>query len=425
MKCWKDFLEKQKHKFGIETYNKWIKPLKIIKFDSQNIYLEAQDYFQFFWFEEHIKPKIKNNLFNENFQKVKVFIKVKGENFSKKKKIKNSKNKKEEKFSLYFEKIDPKLNFKTFYASGKNKVAYTLLNNLFNENFTSFNPIYIYGNRKSGKTHLLSATKNFFYQKNVIYVKAKTFMHHVVNAMRFSAISNFRNFYRNVDILIVDDVHLFENKIATQEEFFHTFNALYEKNAKIILSSNLPTKKLNLEARLISRFEWGVCLDLEKVDKNGLEKIFNMEIENLNLHFSDSAKHFFLKNLPSPFSLKEGIKTLHLHKKEKFSVSEIKKILFDLIEKEKQKKIDFDKIIEQIALLFHVSTNDILGKSQKKEYVFPRQVAIYFCRKKLGMTLKNIKLKFQRDHSTIITSIKKIQKTEKIDLMEIENSLFP
>lgn len=417
MKEWYDFLKSLEAEFDFATVQKWLASLRVVSYDAGNIYLEAKDSFQVYWFEEHIRPKIKN-LLNENNRPIKVHIKIANE-----KKTKNTEKRSPE-IHLASDQLSNEFTFATFYENEKNTLAYKVLQESA-EGQGAFNPILIYGPKDSGKTHLLIATAKALQEKGkkVFYVKTRTFTDHVITAIRLSSLQKFRNIYRNIEVLIVDDIHELAGKNATQEEFFHTFNTLHTSGTQIILSSNSPPTLLkDIEPRLISRFEWGISVPINVIDKKGLEAILEKKIKLLELTLSLEAKEFLLKTFLSPSELQKALEALGLRSTSSiFSLSELANCLKDLIFEKTKHELTFDRIAKNVAKHFGLSTEDILGKSQSRECSLPRQISMYFCREKLKLPYKQIGKLFSRDHSTVMTNIKAVE--EKKALKSVETCL--
>ena len=430
MQSWIEFLKKQKKEFSELTFKKWVDPIKVVKFDACNLYLECENSFQLLWFEEHIRPKIKNSLYNNNNHLIKVHLRVKN---TLSKKI--PKEKKELfSFKIFQESLDANAKLSLFYASKKNKIPFNLFCELLGYKKTKtpgtdFNPIFIHGPKGVGKTHLLMAAATFLKnnKKNAFFVKAKTFTNHVINAIRFGSIQKFRDTYRNVDALLIDDVHILSGKTATQEEFFHTFNTLHTKNSQIILTSRFPPNQIkDMEDRLISRFEWGIVLSFEKAKKEDLVKILEKKLKSYSINLEENSKEFLINTFSSPFDLQKALHAilLRINTKKKVKLFDIEKNLNDLILEGKKNLLTHEKIIKNIADYFGIRSCDILGKSQTKECSMPRQIAMYFCRKKLNLTYKKIGSIFKRDHSTVMSSIQYIQKKKEEKNENIYSSLL-
>jgi chromosomal replication initiator protein len=294
----------------------------------------------------------------------------------------------------------------------------------------AFNPLYLYGPTGCGKTHLLMSLTQTFRAQGLrsIYVRAEQFTDHVVTAIRAGEMSTFRQAYRNTDLLIVDDVHVFSRKGATQEEFFHTFNTLHLEGKQIILSANCAPQELQLiEPRLVSRFEWGIVLPLKPLLAEELK--YMLQVKSQALHFFLPAKvlEFLLETFTSnPKALIKAFEALvlrlHLdahHSIQNLTVSAVKALLSDLLIEEQKSALTPPKIIQAIAEHYGIRTEDILGKSQTRECALPRQLAMHLCREKLKMPFMKIGDLFSRDHSTVMASVKSIQKSLKEDHRDI------
>jgi len=422
MEAWESFINQQELELGSETVQKWLRTLKVIRFDACNIYLEAKDRFQALWFEEHIRPKILAQLFNNNNKKIRVHLTIAAAQAP----SKDKKSKFEAtppKFSLTFNSIDPYSLFSTFIPEQENELVFKLLSTLsVTENMPpEFNPIYIYGPKGSGKTHLLMAATAELRNNGIkaIYTNGESFTEHLISAIRTGEMSSFRNAYRNIDALIIDDVHIFSRKAATQEEFFHTFNTLHLAGKQIIVSANCSPQELaSIEPRLISRFEWGIALPLVMLSKKGLLTMIMQKGESLNYKPSQKIIEFLLATFNSgPSAITKALQALilrsHLNESHSLaSLSTIKaaQLLEDLIAEEAKLQLTPEKIFQYVAEYFGLLPTDILEKSQTRERVVPRQIAMFFCRQYLKLPYTKIALLFKKDHSTVMSSIKLVQK---------------
>jgi chromosomal replication initiator protein len=452
MKAWNDFLKLQERELGIETVEKWLRTLRVVRFDACNLYLEAKDAFQTMWFEEHIRKKAQLSLVNNNQTEIKIHLSTANSNEVKAAKKKSSKTNtlstsQTQTFKITFDDLDPLETFDNFVESESSVLAHKLLCKITNydpisktyiaseTDLASFNPIYLFGGEGSGKTHLLMATAHALRSRNlkVVYVKAETFTEHVVTAIRSSEMSTFRLAYRNIDVLLIDDVHLFSRKGATQEELFHTFNTLHLAGKQIILSANCaPSELQNIEPRLVSRFEWGIVLPLEPLTEADIQKVLKKKAEALEIQLHPTVEQFLLATfINSTKSIMRGMETLvlrHYLKNEKqdkgsaaspITVQSAKYLLKDLIDAEEQDAITADKIINTVAEYFGIKVEDIFSKAQSRDCVLPRQLAMYFCRSKLKMPYKKIGELFIKDHSTVMSSVKLIEKNVESDDKEI------
>lgn len=448
MKAWDNFLSLQESELGSETVAKWLRPLKILKFDAGNIYLEAKDAFHAMWFEEHIRPKLQTRLFNNNSRRVKVHLTVAGTARELAKgPAPKGKGKKEElpkapPFILSFDGLDPHCTFDRFVVSQSNELAYKLLQEITSETTATvareqlaFNPVYLYGGTGTGKTHLLMATADFLRRRgrNVVYARAETFTQHVVSAIRAGEMPLFRQAYRNSDVLIIDDVHLFARKGATQEELFHTFNTLHVSGRQIILSAHCSPQELQLiEPRLVSRFEWGIVLPLEPSTEAELPRILATKAAALSFPINEKMTQFLLESFKSTKSLMRALEALllrcHIHQREHLqkggvNVGVARNLLADLIEEEKKGALTPNKIIQSVAEYYGIRVEDILSKAQSRDCVFPRQIAMFLCRQRLKMPYMQIGDLFARDHSTVMSSVKQVQKGVEANQAELVTAM--
>jgi len=394
MEAWQQFITQLEKELGPAVVKEWIP--KLVRFDAGNLYLEARDSFQISWFEEHVRPRLKG-LLNNNQRPIKIHISTVN---------KQSPEKREEPRVLSFKpsSIDPEMTLENFVPSQQNLVVHKLLTEA-----NPFNPIYLYGPKGVGKTHLLMGTALALKKtgKRVFFIRAETFTEHVVQAIRLGQMQEFRKVYRDIDVLIIDDIHIFSRKAATQEEFFHTFNTLHTMGRLILISANVAPMQLSeVEPRLISRFEWGISLG---VVKSETKVILEKKAALWNMSLTDELLHFLLEKFPKDPILALQALTLRC-KGEPPSCLVAERVLKDLLEKEQENALTPDKIVKSVAAHYGITSEDLLGKSQMKEYAFPRQVAMYLCREKLKIPFQKIGELFKRDHSTVMGSVKQIQK---------------
>lgn len=428
MQAWEDFLKTLEKELGFETVHKWLRSLTILRFDACNLYLEAKDTFQVLWFDEHIRSKAHAKLLNNNNKKIKVHISLANTSLYVPKKKEYQKKKEGPPFKLLFEEFNSSYNFNNFVVSEGNELTYKLLTEIAGTSghvhatpLNTFNPIYIYGNTGSGKSHLLLSLAEAFKKKGLktIFTRSETFTDHVVSAIRAGEMSVFRQAYRNIDALLIDDVHVFSRKGATQEEFFHTFNTLHQEGKQIVLTANCSPQELHfIEPRLVSRFEWGIVLPIKTLQGNDLEKVLEIKSQALNFPLPSKISQYLLEIFgKNPKSIIKALEALVLrlhmdsssHSASALSLLSAKMLLADLVEEEKQTAITPNKIIQSVAEQYGIRTDDILGKSQSKDCSQPRQLAMYLCKYQLKLSFQKIGDLFSRDHSTVISSIKKIQ----------------
>jgi chromosomal replication initiator protein len=217
--------------------------------------------------------------------------------------------------------------------------------------------------------------------------------------------------YRSIDTLIVDDIQCFARKSATQEEFFHTFNTLHTLDKQIILSANeLPSHLQDIEPRLISRFEWGVSFSLHPPSPQDLGKILQQKAKLLELPLTTELLHFLIKNFSSnPKAPIEALHALALRSSGPTSLTEVKRLLSDLLLREQASLLSAEQIIKQTAAYFGIKLEDLTGPSQMRTFAQPRQIAMYLCRTLLNLPFQGIGRIFDRDHSTVMTSVRAVK----------------
>lgn len=433
MKAWDLFLGQQEQELGTETVQKWLRTLKILRFDACNLYLEAKDSFQVLWFEEHVRKKVQK-LVNNNGKKIKVHLSTTHvENSALKTKLKSEKGISPlPQFVLNFDELDPLCTFENFVLTPSSTLAYKLLTNIGGlslekaPELATFNPVFIHGCSGTGKTHLLMATAETLRKRGykVLYVRAETFTEHVVKAIRAGEMSYFRQAYRNIDVLIIDDVHIFSRKSATQEELFHTFNTQHLGGKQIILASNCSPSELQLiEPRLVSRFEWGIVLSLEPLNETEIKTVLEKKSAALNFPLHGKVSDFLLETFATTKTLNRALQALilraHIHEEGVLTIAKVKHLLADLIQEEEKNALTSLKLMQFVAEHFGIIIDDLQGKAQTRDSVLPRQLAMYFCRQTLHLPFIKIGELFDRDHSTVISSVKVIQKGIEEDNLEI------
>lgn len=392
MREWEQFLAQLEQEWGAEIVKQWVP--KLTRFDAANVYLEARDSFQIAWFEEHVRPHLKGFV-NSNQRPIKVHL---GE--------KKSPQKPQEERPLFFEPdpLDPEFTLSHFIPTGQNQVVHKLLSEP-----SPFNPIYLYGPKGAGKTHLLMGAAHELQKlgKRVFFVKAETFTEHVVQAIRLGQMQAFRKVYRDIDALIIDDIHIFSRKTATQEEFFHTFNTLHTLNRPILLSAHVaPAQLQEIEPRLVSRFEWGISLALEK---GPLPAILEKKASLWKMPLTTDLIEFIQAKCPhDPILALQALS--YRSKGVSLTPAQAERLLQDLLAKEQEQAITPDRVVKTIAAHYGMTSEDLLGKSQLRECVLPRQIAMYCCRNRLKMPFQKIGELFGRDHSTVMSSVKIVQK---------------
>lgn len=337
--------------------------------------------------------------------------------------------------------LNPKYTFDTFVVGSNNKFAHAASLAVAESPGEIYNPLFLYGGVGLGKTHLMHSIAHFILKNNpssrILYATSEEFTNELIEAIRNgnnTAMSKFREKYRNIDVLLIDDVQFIIGKESTQEEFFHTFNTLHGAKKQIILSSDRPPKDMDiLEDRIRSRFEWGLLADIQSPDYETRMAILRKKEELDGYNVGDDVIEYIAKNIKSNIRELEGslnkiIAYANLEKRE-INLSLAEQVLKDIISPNEKKIITPEYIINTVAEHFDLSPSDIMGSKRVSKIVHPRQIAMYLCREMTDVSLIVIgKCMGNRDHTTIMHGIEKIEKelsninnnntTEEIDILK-------
>lgn len=345
-----------------------------------------------------------------------------------------------------FEKanLNPKYTFSSFVVGENSNLAHAASLAVAESPAEIYNPLYIYGGVGLGKTHLMQSIAHFILSKNpemsVLYVTSETFTNEIIEAIRnesSSSISRFREKYRNIDVLLIDDIQFISGKDSTQNEFFHTFNTLYENKKQIVISSDKPPKELDkLEERLCSRFLWGLTVDIQSPSYETRVAILKKKLEqNPSAVIPEEVLAYIASNVSSNIRELEGALTKVIAYA-KLSSSEItvpfaENVLKDMLS-DSSNSITPDLIIKVVAEYFFVSISDLLSSKRSQEIVYPRQIVMYLCRTLTDVSLGVIGKKLgKKDHTTVLHGYEKIQRlidtdpSVKKDVEELKKRIVP
>ncbi len=318
--------------------------------------------------------------------------------------------------------LNPKYTFNTFVVGSNNKFAHAASLAVAESPGEIYNPLFLYGGVGLGKTHLMHSIAHFILEHKpdmkILYVTSEEFTNEIIEALRNgnnSAITKFRDKYRNIDVLLIDDVQFIIGKESTQEEFFHTFNTLHSARKQIILSSDRPPKDMDiLEERIRSRFEWGLMADIQSPDYETRMAILRKKQEMDGYDVGNDVIEYIAQNVKSNIrelegSLNKVIALANLEKRE-INLELAEKALIDIISPNEKKIITPDYIINTVAEHFDITPDDIKGDKRSSKIAHPRQIAMYLCREMTGMNLQRIgEYMGGKDHTTIMYGIRKIE----------------
>ncbi|MBP7562342.1 MAG: chromosomal replication initiator protein DnaA [Candidatus Cloacimonetes bacterium] len=330
--------------------------------------------------------------------------------------------------NLIASKLNPKYNFTEFVVGKSNNFAHSASMAVAESPGTTYNPLFIYGESGMGKTHLMQAIGNFLLEEgkryNIFYITTEQFTNEMIEAIRGNKMHAFRNKFRNIDLLLVDDIHFLSKKEGSQEEFFHTFNALYEAKKQIVMTSDRPPKDIpDLENRLVTRFEWGLLADLKSPDFETRVAILRKKAEAEHIELSDEVIDFIAEKISTNVRALEGslIRILAYSSYNNINpdcidIYTAQEILSDMIS-EKLKEISMDNIFQKVCNFYSISPSQMLDKTRKVNIAFPRQIAMYLSNLLIPqISLKDIATYYKRnDHTTVLHAKKMIENKFKDD----------
>ena len=412
---WSRAKELLKDETTVITYQTWIQPLELKSVNNNVIVLVASNPFQKDTIESRYLTLLTNTFNFITNKKCNVLIKLKDEedveipNISK---MPNGKN-------LINSGLNPKYTFETFVVGSNNKFAQAAAIGVTENPGSKYNPFFIYGGVGLGKTHLMHAIGNQILMNNpnlnILYVTSETFTNQLINALRDQATEKFREKYRNIDVLLIDDIQYIANKKSTQEEFFHTFNTLYESGKQIVLSSDKPPKDIELlEDRLKSRFDWGLIADISNPDFETRLAILRKKTQLDNIIIDDEILSAIATRVDTNIRELEGTLNKLIAKasltNSPITMEMTQRAINDIVAKQ-DKVISSEYIQDVVGKYFSIPPEDLRGSKRSNDVTFPRQIAMYLCRNVAQMSLPQIGIDFgKRDHTTVMHACNKIEK---------------
>ena len=436
---WNTIQMEMKKKLGLDVYDSWLKKINFLEEQSNYIILSVPTRFIRDWITSRYLDQILKIV--KQYKKNIIRIEFKINNLETNKNFIEEASqipKTEEKISfikdsyLQYNRIDPNKRFDNFLTGSSNKLAYEASLKV-SEKISQYNPLYIYGGVGMGKTHLLNSMGLELKKNNkVMFISAERFMYQFVKSIKSNDMVRFKEYFRNTDILLIDDIQFMNGKEAMQEEFFHTFNALLDKGSQIIVSADrAPNKLSRIQERIKSRFSGGLVVDIQKPDLELRKRIVEHKTQELNNLHSDKIK--VSKDIQEFISLEitASIRELigSINRIVSFSriynkvpnLAETKVVLKDLINLS-ENKVTIDLIQTTVCKFFKISKNEMLSSRRSRYLVRPRQTAIYLTKILTSKSLPEIGREFSnRDHTTIIHSVKTIEKLKEKDPEMVEN----
>ena len=421
-----------KARLGSDIYESWLKKIDFVEEINNYILLSVSTRFIRDWITSRYLDQILQvvKTYKKDLTRIEFKITEKNQENEIENKINSEKNVENVSFIkdtyLQFNRIDPNKRFDNFITGTSNKLAHEASLKV-SENISHYNPLYIYGGVGMGKTHLLNSIGISLKDKNkVMFISAERFMYQFVKSLKSNDMVKFKEYFRNTDILIIDDIQFMNGKEAMQEEFFHTFNALLDKGSQIVISADrAPNKLSRIQDRIKSRFAGGLVVDIQKPDYELRSKIVKQKTEELNIFYSNQVniseeiQKFISSEITT--SIRELVGAINrivsfsrIYNKVP-NLSEVKVVLKDLLNIG-ENKVTIDLIQSTVCKFFKISKNEMLSSRRSRYLVRPRQTAIYLTKILTSKSLPEIGREFSnRDHTTIIHSVKTIEKLKEKD----------
>ncbi len=428
---WEDCLENVKGLVSPQHFDTWFKPINLVEGDEKRIKLEVPNRFFLEWIKEHYLPLLKDVLRKVTGMEPELVWKVSNEDrTAKQEKISSQPKRRPSSTSTGATgprprrrgtaDLNPRYTFENFVVGKANEFAHAACSAVAKNPASKYNPLFIYGGVGLGKTHLLQAIGHKVLELSgsfkVCYYTSERFMNDFINFVSRQKMSDFRGRFRNVDLLLIDDIQFWKGKERTQEEFFHTFNTLYEAHKQIVVTSDKFPKDIDgLEERLRSRFEWGLVADIQPPDVETKIAILKKKSINEGVELPDEVASWLASVSGSNVRELEGylnrIIAVSSLTNQDISLSMAKEALKNLVRDRGEKNLTIEEIQKAVANYYHIKLTDIRSKRRHKTIALPRQVAMYLAREYGKFSYPEIGYYFGgKDHSTAIHAVKKIEK---------------
>ena len=436
---WDQALGLLKENTNQQTYRTWFEPIRFVEINEESVVLGVPNKFFKNWVEEHYSDVIASSLEKISNKKSSLQFVIISEDGDKEGGGENEKAVKEKAaeaaseepkkhiFPFFFKKplsseeskLNPKYTFDSFVVGPSNRFSHAAALAVSESPAKAYNPLFIYGKVGLGKTHLMQATGHHILKTKpnikFIYISSEKFTNQLISAIQNRTTLKFRQMYRNVDLLLIDDIHFIAGKESTQEEFFHTFNTLYDAHKQIVVSSDRSPKDIPaLEERLVSRFEWGLVTDIQPPDLETRIAILRKKAEREGVVVPDEVTYFIGEKIYTNIRELEGaLIRIAAYAKlvgHEITLDLVKEVLKDLLI-ESETRVTIELIQQKVAQYFDVRISDMRNKRRTKTIAYPRQMAMYLSRDLTDCSLLEIGGSFGgRDHSTVLHACEKIQK---------------
>jgi len=426
---WGRVLDNMRTDINKQSFDMWFKDTKLLSVDDNILYIKVPDDVARRHIADNYSPYIEaliNDMTNKSLTCEFVIGNEKTESGGEGKPMIDDISEKDDSEFIIADtdgrnsSLYPQYTFENFVVGPNNQLAHAAAVAVSKTPATQYNPLFLYGGTGLGKTHLMQAIGHYVAKEkpymNVLYVSSEHFINEFIQALRTNTINSFKIKYRNVDILLIDDIQFIEKKEQTQEEFFHTFNELYNNKKQIIITSDRPPKELStLEERLRTRFEWGLITDIQPPNLETREAILRNKAELEGIEIPDEVLNFIARRIKSSIrALEAALKRLNIVasiNNSPITIQDAKIHLKTLFDDDTDKNISASEIMKKVAEKFNVSMEDIMSKSRHSKFIKPRFVAMYLSRKLTNLTTTDIGKEFgDRDHSTVLNAMNNVEK---------------
>ena len=440
-KIWNVVRSEFKSLFPADVFETWFANLRMLRENEDVLVLSAPNEFAAIWIQDNYLDLISQKVHLAAGQALDVVIEVDGSGNLDEEAVsadrtrqarvldatKRGRGRKPEGHNQPL--LNPRNTFENFIVGSSNQLAHAASVAVAKAPARAYNPLFLYGDTGLGKTHLMHAIAHYILEHDpkarVVYVSSEKFTNEFIHAIQENTLVNFRRFYRNIDVLLIDDIHFLSGKERSQEEFFHTFNELFESQRQICLSSDRPASEISkLESRLISRFQWGMVTDIQAPDLETRQAILTKKAATQNYDIPPDIIQFLAQRITRNVRRMEGalisVASYATLIKKQLDIPTVEKLLQHILQEEAQNQITIERIQKKIVEFYHLRLGDMVSKRRPSNIAFPRQVAMYLSRMLTNHSLQEIGEAFGgRDHGTVIHACKTVE-----NMMEQDESVL-
>jgi chromosomal replication initiator protein len=423
---WKNTSDVLRRMVNADLYSRWFQPIRAVKFDEHCLQLGVANEFSQIWLQDNFASLIQEALAQVTGHNVRIKFVVTphvqerhSHGTSSSATAEKTSSSHSARVASVDHRLNPKYTFDSFVVGPNSNFAHAACLAVAQSPAKAYNPLFIYGGVGLGKTHLMQAIGHAVLARHknmkVFYVTSETFTNEYIHAIQTNTVTKFRKKYRQVDLLLIDDVHFLAGKERLQEEFFHTFNTLFDSHSQIVLSSDRPAAEIaNLEHRLVSRFEWGLVTELQPPALETRIAILKKKAQCLGIKIPDETLEFIAAKIRSNIRRLEGalvrVTSYASLTGRELTLSAVETLLRDALHEEARHNINIDSIQRKVAEYFDVRLADMTSRRRPQNVAFPRQIAMYLSRNLTGSSFADIGEAFGgRDHGTVMHACKLVE----------------